>query len=320
MIAVLIPRNLLPDGERLAEMGIRLLFTLAAALLLWQLSLLLIGRVERWLSTNIRHDAQREQRARTLGSIFRNLAAVIVFSGAAIHGLEVLGWNVGPILAGAGILGVALGFGAQTLVRDLIAGLSILVENQFAVGDVIDINGSPATVEALSLRRTQLRDFNGYVLFVPNGEMKIVINRSRGWNRVVVDVPVDVNEDIDRVLAACRQAADSMNRDPAWADRLLEPVQVWGVEALAGHEAIVRLVVRGRPGGDVAQAARELRRRIHLAFVQAGFGGRRQVAILSAGPTATGAPMPPAIVEESGAEHGSQGTSAPAATGEGPWR
>lgn len=314
MIAVLVPRNLFPDPERLGEMGIRLLFTLAAALLLWQLSLLLIGRVERWLSTNIRHDAQREQRARTLGQIFRNLSAVIVFGGAAIHGLEVLGWNVGPILAGAGILGVALGFGAQTLVRDLIAGLSILVENQFAVGDVIDVNGHPATVEALSLRRTQLRDFNGFVLFVPNGEMKIVINRSRGWNRLAVDVPVDANDDIDQVLDAARKAADAMNRDPAWSERLLEPVQVWGVEALAGHEAIVRLVVRGRPGGEVAQAARELRRRLQVGFVQAGFGGRRQVTIVSAGPTATGAPMPPAIAEESSAEHG------PAAAGEGTWR
>ncbi len=307
MIAALVPQRFLPDPERLAEMGIRLLLTLAAALLLWQLSLLLIGRIERWLAPSVRHDVQREQRARTLGQIFRNLTVVVVFGGAAIHGLEVLGWNVGPILAGAGILGVALGFGAQTLVRDLIAGLSILVENQFAVGDVIDVNGRPATVEAVSLRRTQLRDFNGYVMFVPNGEMKIVINRSRGWNRLAVDVAVDSSEDIDGALAACHRAADSMNRDPEWSARMLEPVQVWGVETLAGHDANVRLVVRARPGGDVAQVARELRRRLLLTFVEAGFGERRQMAILTPAPPPAGATDPAVFLhapEDAGPESG----------------
>ena len=273
---ILASRTWLPDTDRLADMGIRLLLTLVAAVLLWQLSLLLIARIERWLAKSGRLSEGREQRARTLAQIFRNLAVVVVFGGAAIHALEVFGWNIGPILAGAGILGVALGFGAQTLVRDLIAGFFILAENQFVVGDVIDVNGSAATVEAVTLRHTQLRDFNGYVLFVPNGEMKVVINRSRGWNRAVVDVPVDVAEDIDQVLAACRKAADSMNNDPAWKPRLLEPVQVWGVEAFAAHEATVRMVVRARPGSDVAEASRELRRRIRLGFTEAGLAGRVQ--------------------------------------------
>src|SRR6266705_4195962 len=114
----------------------------------------------------------------------------LITCGALIHVLAVLGWDVKPLLAGAGLLGVVLGFGAQTLIRDVIAGFFILVENQFSVGELIEVNGNAATVEDLTVRCTRLRDFNGFVHFVPNGEMKIVTNRSRGWTRIAVDLPI----------------------------------------------------------------------------------------------------------------------------------
>jgi small conductance mechanosensitive channel len=210
------------------------------------------------------------QRAQTLKHILRHLTTVAVSLAALIHSLTVLGWDVKPLLAGAGILGVALGFGAQTLVRDWIAGVFILIENQFAVGDVIEVNGRPGTVEALTVRSTTLRDFNGYLHFVPNGEMKIVTNRSRGWNRLAVDVALRAGQDLDRALECCREVADAMNADPAWKTRLLEPVHVWGIERLGADAVVIRLVVRARPGGDVAEAARELRRRVHHALARAG--------------------------------------------------
>jgi small conductance mechanosensitive channel len=122
-----------------------------------------------------------------------------------------------------------------------------------------------------------------------------------------VDVAVDSTEDIDRALEACHRAADSMNQDPDWSARMLEPVQVWGVETLTGHDANIRLVVRGRPGGDVAQVARELRRRLLMTFVEAGFAGRRQMAILTPTPTPAGTTDPaafPHAPEESGPESG----------------
>jgi small conductance mechanosensitive channel len=186
----------------------------------------------------------------------------MVAGSVVIYSLAVLGWDVRPLLAGAGILGVALGFGAQTLVRDIIAGIFVLAEDQFSVGDLIEVNGKAATVEALTVRSTTLRDFNGHLHFVPNGEMKIVINRSRGWSRLAVDVPIAADQDVERALQECERVAAAMNNDTTWRGRLLDPVEVWGVEGLTGAEALVRLVVRARPGPDAPEVARELRRRI----------------------------------------------------------
>lgn len=279
--AVLAIHPFLPGAEELADIAIRLLLTLIVAIVVWQLSFLLIGRVERWIARTAAARGQGEQRAHTLAQIFRNLAVVLVFGAAILHALEVFGWNVGPLLAGAGILGVALGFGAQFLVRDVIAGFFILAEDQFAVGDIIVVEGSAATVEAMTLRHTQLRDVNGYVRFVPNGEMKIVTNQSRGWNRVLVDVPIALSEDLEKALAECRSVAATLSADPAWTPRLIEPAQVWGVESLSSPDVLVRLALRGRPGGDAPEAARELRVRLHRALGRAGIRMRsdREIVI-----------------------------------------
>jgi small conductance mechanosensitive channel len=176
---------------------------------------------------------------------------------------------------------VALGFGAQTLVRDVIAGFFILAEDQFSVGDLIEINGRAATVEAITLRSTTLRDFNGYVHFVPNGEMKIVTNRSRGWQRLAVDVPVATGADLDSALAACRKVTDAMNADPHWRERLMDPIDLWGIESLGPTETVIRLVLRAKPGPDAPEVSRELRRRLHAALTSAGhrYRSAREVVI-----------------------------------------
>jgi len=194
----------------------------------------------------------------------------VVALGVLIHALEILGWDVRPLLAGAGIVGVALGFGAQTLVRDIIAGIFIIVEDQFGVGDLVEINGRIATVEELTVRSTTMRDFNGHLVFVPNGELKMVVNRSRGWNRLAVDVPVASGPHVERALHVCEQVAGTMNAEPAWRDRLLDRIEVWGVETLGPTEVTLRMVVRGRPGPDAPEAARELRRRVQAALARAG--------------------------------------------------
>jgi small conductance mechanosensitive channel len=264
------PGPLMPTTERLIEIGVRLGYTLLVALLFQRLLFLLVGRIEKLV---VRAGGGKEhavQRAHTLGGIFRSLCTVFVGGGALIHGIEILGWNVGPLLAGAGVLGVAVGFGAQTLVRDLIAGLFILAEDQFSVGDSIEFDGRAATVEALTVRATTLRDFNGFLHFVPNGEIRVVTNRSRGWNRVATDVTVAVDQDLDRALAVCRDVVKTFNADPAWSPRLLEPAEVWGIESLTSQDAQLRMVVRARPGGDAHEAARELRRRVHGALLAAG--------------------------------------------------
>src|SRR5262249_60472353 len=136
-----------------------------------------------WLVRAARDTGHGAQRARTIGQILKNAVTAVVVAWAAVHGLDILGWDVKPLLVGASILGAALGFGAQFLVRDVIAGTFIFIEDQFVVGDTIEVNGQPATVEAVTLRSTRLRDFQGRELHVPNGEMKVVVNHSRGWNR-----------------------------------------------------------------------------------------------------------------------------------------
>ncbi|HEY2953619.1 MAG TPA: mechanosensitive ion channel family protein [Candidatus Eisenbacteria bacterium] len=268
--AFLLLTRMLPEPDRLADIGIRLALTIVAAFLLQRLLYLVVGRIEKVVIRAGRGAHEVESRARTLGQILRSLITVVVVAGAVIHGLAVLGWNVAPLLAGAGIVGVALGFGAQTLVRDVIAGLFILGENQFSVGDVIEIDGKPAVVEALRLRASTLRDFNGYVHYVPNGELKTVTNRSRGWTRVAVDVPVASDQSLEKALEICRRVVNAMNADPAWVPRLLDAVELWGVESLTREEAQIRIVIRARPGDDAPEAARSLRLATHRALTDAG--------------------------------------------------
>ena len=292
------PPRLLPAGDVLLTLGFRVALILAVAAALQWLLFVIVRRGERWMVRAGHGGHAVEQRARTLGSMFRSVVAVGVWSVATIRVLDVFGWNVQPILAGAGILGVALGFGAQTLVRDLIAGFFLLVENQFAVGDLIEAGGVTATVEEVTLRFTRLRDFHGYVHYVPNGEMKIVTNRSRGWNRIAVDVLVASDQDLDRALAVCREVVREMNADPAWTSRLLDPIEVWGVESLVGQEVQLRMVLRARPGPDAPEAARELRRRVHLALATAQVRTRSSREVPVAGsatpraPSTSGAGVP----------------------------
>jgi len=269
LAAVQPAHRILPESDVLLEMGVRIGLTLAGGFILVQLMFLLVRRMESWIRRLGHGSEQAKRRAATVGSIVRNLIVGIVAAGVVIHCLEIVGWDVKPLLAGAGVLGVALGFGAQTLVRDMIAGLFIIAQDQFGVGDLIEVNGRIGTVEQLSVRATTLRDFNGYLLFVPNGEMKIVINRSRGWNRIAVDVPVAAGADLDRALDECRTVVARMNADAAWRERLLDPIDVWGVETLGPNEVLIRMVVRAHPGGDAPEAARELRRRIHAALAEA---------------------------------------------------
>ena len=274
-------RKMIPETEKLGEMGWRVLVTLVAAFVAQRVLFLVVSRLEKaLLRAGLESEASR-QRASTVGHVLRNLITTLVGVAVLIHVLDILGWDVKPILAGAGILGVALGFGAQTLVRDVIAGFFILAEDQFSVGDLIEIGSKPATVEAITLRVTRLRDFNGYVHFVPNGELKVVTNRSRGWQRVAVDVPVATGADINTALAEARRVAEAMNAEPAWRGRLIDPIELCGIESLGPTETVIRLVLRARPGPDAPEVSRELRRRLHDALTAAGhrFRSAREVVI-----------------------------------------
>jgi small-conductance mechanosensitive channel len=211
---------------------------------------------------------RRQQRAEALGSVMRSIASVTIFAVAAMLVLGELGLNLAPLLASAGIAGIALGFGAQNLVKDFIAGLFMLLEDQYGVGDVVDVGEVSGTVEAVGLRITTIRDARGILWYIRNGEIIRVGNRSQGWAMVVVDVPVGF-AGVEEATAVLRSAAASLAEDPEYAADLLEPPQVLGVEQITVDGAIVRTTAK-TPSAAQWRVARDLRRRLTEALEGAG--------------------------------------------------
>jgi len=211
---------------------------------------------------------RRAQRAETIGALLRSVSAVSIWSLAILMSMAELGLNLGPLIAGAGILGIALGFGAQNLVRDFVSGVFMLAEDQYGVGDVIDAGPATGKVEGVSLRTTRLRDVNGTVWHMPNGEITRVGNKSQQWARAVLDVDVAYDTDIPRATAVIQATADRMWNDQDGPGLMLEEPEVWGVENLGADGIAIRLVVKTAPNEQLT-VARELRARIKQAFDEA---------------------------------------------------
>jgi small conductance mechanosensitive channel len=215
---------------------------------------------------------RRRQRARAIGSVLRSAAAVAVYTVAILIILGQLGINLGPLLASAGIVGVALGFGAQTLVKDLLAGLSMLLEDQYGVGDVVDLGAASGTVEAVGLRITKIRDARGVLWYIRNGEVVRVGNKSQGWAMVVVDVPIGFAS-TDQAVEVLREAAAKMAEDPAFAEDLIDPPEVLGVEQITVEGAVLRTTVK-TPSDAQWRVGRELRRLLTDALAAAGIAAQ----------------------------------------------
>ncbi len=208
---------------------------------------------------------RRRQRAETIGSVLRSLSSILVFGVAAATVLSELGVDLGPVLASAGILGVALGFGAQNLVKDYLNGIFMILEDQYGVGDVVDVGEANGIVEAVGLRTTRLRNVDGTVWHVRNGEILRVGNMSQGWSRAVVDVSVAYGTDVDHATAVIKRVADEVWHGEAVGEFVLEEPEVWGVEQLGADGMLIRLVVKTAPL-EQWKVARELRRTLKDAF------------------------------------------------------
>jgi small conductance mechanosensitive channel len=243
--------------------------------------------------------ARRAQRAKTMTDVLGRLANALIWGIAVLVALGELGINLAPLIAGAGVLGIALGFGAQSLVRDFISGFFMLVEDQYGVGDVIDVGGvvgGPAggvsgTVEGVSLRTTRLRDVEGVVWHVPNGEIKRVGNKSQQWSRALLDIEVDRDTESAQAIEVIKQTADSMWHDEDWRAAMLQEPDVWGVEELGAQSMKIRLVVQTLPL-EQWRVARELRARIKAALDDAGIETPRETITYRRGD-----PPPPAADE-----------------------
>ena len=245
--------------------------------------------------------ARRAQRAKTMTDVLGRLANAVIWGIAVLVVLGELGINLAPLIAGAGVLGIALGFGAQSLVRDFLSGFFMLVEDQFGVGDVIDVGGAvggPAagvsgTVEGVSLRTTRLRDVEGVVWYVPNGEIKRVGNKSQQWSRALLDIEVDRDTDIAKAIEVIKRTADAMWQHDGWRDSILSEPDVWGLEELGAQSMKIRLVVQTLPL-EQWRVARELRARIKAALDDAGIETPRETITYRRGdPPPTAADEPP---------------------------
>jgi small conductance mechanosensitive channel len=215
---------------------------------------------------------RRHQRVETLGSILRSVASFAVLLVAGTMVLSDLGLDLTADDASAGILGVAVAFGAQNLVRDVLTGVFMLLEDQYGVGDVIDVGSATGTVEAVSLRTTRLRDVDGTVWHVRNGEIIRVGNRSQGWSRAIVDVPLPLTADVAAVREVLVEEAHALASDPAYTGRVLEEPEVWGVESFGKDGLVLRLAQKTAPLEQWA-VERALRERVVAALAEQGLSG-----------------------------------------------
>ena len=213
--------------------------------------------------------ARSRQRAKTLADLLGSAGTFGIWVMAVLTILGELGIDLAPLIAGAGIIGIALGFGAQNLVRDFLSGIFMLLEDQYGVGDVIDVGDASGTVEGVSLRSTRLRDVEGNLWHFPNGVISRVANKSQEWSRAVLDIPVAYDSDLEHVTNVIKRTADMLWHQSEAPDLILVEPEVWGVENFGPDGLVVRLVVTTEP---LAQwrVSRELRRRIKEAFEQEG--------------------------------------------------
>lgn len=213
--------------------------------------------------------ARLVQRARTIGLVLSNLITAGLSISALIAILSELGIAIGALAAGAGILGAALGFGAQTLVRDFLAGLFIVVEDQFGVGDTVDLGSAKGVVESIRLRVTQVRDSEGTIWYVRNGEILRVGNQSQGWSRIILDLPLAYDADLEKAKLVLEQAAAKLAETPAMKSGLIGKAEVWGLQSLAGEGLVFRLVQQVRPSRK-DELSRALRAEVKKALDKAG--------------------------------------------------
>jgi small-conductance mechanosensitive channel len=213
--------------------------------------------------------ARRQQRTETMGSLLKSISTGVILAVVVVTVLSRLGIDIAPIIASAGIVGVALGFGAQNLVKDFLAGIFMILEDQYGVGDTVDLGEATGTVEAVSLRITRLRDVNGTVWYVRNGEILRVGNQSQNWARTVLDVTVSYDADLDKVQRILQEVATSTYENEQFHDVIIEAPEVWGVERFDKDGVVVRVVLKTAPAQQWL-VARAMRQRIKAEFDRAG--------------------------------------------------
>ena len=243
------------------------------------------------------NNLRTEARVQTLSTVFRGMATAGIWLIAILWILSILQVSLGPIVATAGVAGVALGFGAQYMIRDFLAGIFMVIEDQLGVGDIVDLGDAKGTVEKITLRSTRLRDVHGVVWHVPNGQIQRVANKSHEWARAVLDLEVGFDTDVAAAERLIQSTADALAADEHWMAQILETPEVWGVESFTEHGVTIRLVIKTKPSSQFG-VMRELRARLKSAFEANGIAlagsGRSDVWVHPAPPDPSLEPEPAA--------------------------
>jgi small conductance mechanosensitive channel len=228
------------------------------------------GRARRAIAsaTGAAHERHR-QRTLTMGSLLRSTVTFVIALVTILTVMGIVGINLAPVLATAGVGGVALGFGAQSLVKDFLSGVFMILEDQYGVGDVVDTGEAVGTVEEVSLRVTRVRDGQGVVWYIRNGEIVRIGNKSQGWSTAVVDLPVAYSENLEKVIPLIREVVHRLDEDEQWQDKLLEEPQVVGVESMTGSVVTIRVLAKTAPEQQYG-VSREIRERVKSAFDENG--------------------------------------------------
>jgi moderate conductance mechanosensitive channel len=252
------------------EHGIKVLLIVLMAYAFIKTTSLLVRRFEHDMSQGTSLDVlERAKRARTLGSLISKVTTVAISGLAALMVLNEFDVNIAPVLTGAGIAGLAVGFGAQTLVRDVITGFFLILEDQVRVGDSAAINGVGGLVEQINLRTIVLRDEEGTVYVFPNGSITTLANRSKEFSYYVITLPLPYHEDVDRVAAILREVGEGLQNDPQFGPFILEPIEILGVDAFADWSVQMKLRIKTVPQRQW-EVGRELRKRIRKALDKNG--------------------------------------------------
>ncbi len=230
------------------------------------------GRIEsarRRISQTAIKAERGQQRARTLSDVLESTASLVIYSIAGMIALSEFNVNLGPLIAGAGIVGVAVGFGAQSLVKDFLSGIFMLLEDQYGIGDIVDVGDASGVVEEVRLRTTQIRDVEGTLWHIPNGEIRRVANKSQDWARAVMDIEVAYDTDLRHAMATIKAVAVDVWNDHLENATILEEPEIWGVQEFGASAIVIRLVVKVEPA-EQWSTAREIRKRLKWAFDEEG--------------------------------------------------
>jgi small conductance mechanosensitive channel len=253
---------LITNGSRIA------VIIIGSLLAIWVIRIV-INRSKRKFASPDKFGVERMKRTETLATIVETTLRVVILVGALLMILKQVGLEIGPLLAGAGVVGLAIGFGAQSLVKDVIGGFFILLENHMNVGDVVSISGAAGLVESINLRVTVLRDLEGKVHIVPNGEIGVVTNMTKEWSRAVLEIGVAYKEDVDEVISVLEEVGEGMRKDETFGKLIIEPMEVLGLDSFGDSSVNIKVMMKTMPI-EQWKVAREFRKRVKRVFDEKG--------------------------------------------------